>query len=92
MTENSLTIGDPIGLTVLATDPETEHSLGYFIDASNPHSVYFSVDRTSGVVSLAQAVDYDPPLSHRLLLFAVRIIIDYNISCCSIIYVALASH
>lgn len=65
-------VGSPIGVIVLATDPEAEHSVAYFIDASSTHSAFFSVGRSNGVISLAQEVDYDSPANHREFTFQVQ--------------------
>ncbi len=71
VTEN-YPVGNPVGVIVLATDPESEHSVTYFAEASDPHSAFFSVGRTNGVISLAQDVDYDPPANHREFTFRVN--------------------
>ena len=70
VTENH-SVGTPVGIIVQATDPETEHSVTYFTVAGEPHSAFFSVGRTNGIISLAQAVDYDPPANHREFTFSV---------------------
>ena len=64
-------VGTIVGITVMATDPETEHSISYFTDTRDAHSSFFSVGRTSGIVTLAQPVDYDPPSMHRQFSFRV---------------------
>lgn len=68
--ENHL-VGTTVGVTVMATDPETEHTITYFPVTSDAHSAFFFVGRTDGVITLAQAVDYDPPANHREFSFGV---------------------
>ena len=70
ITEN-FPVGNTVGITVSAPDPESAHTVGYFTEASDPHSSFFSVGRTTGVISLAQNVDYDPPANHREFTFRV---------------------
>lgn len=70
ITENH-PVGNTVGIIVVATDAETEHTISYFPDTSDPDSAFFSVGRTNGVITLAQAVDYDRPAMHRQLSFGV---------------------
>ncbi len=75
----------PVGITVVAMDAEIEHTIMYDLVVSDD-SAFFSIDRTSGVVSLAHAVDYDPPANDRSFTFNVSIVIiviivSHNSSC-----------
>jgi hypothetical protein len=70
ITENHR-IGTPTGVVLLANDAEPDHMITYFTESGDPSSAFFSVERTTGVLSLAQAVDYDPPAMHRLFTFRV---------------------
>ena len=58
-------VGTAVGITVQAMDPEVEHTVRYFTEASDAGSRFFSVDQSTGVISLDQNVDYDPPSNHR---------------------------
>ena len=64
-------VGSPVGVTVLAIDPEVEHTVTYFQNTGDADSAFFLVDQTSGMVQLAQFVDYDPPFNHRDFTFRV---------------------
>ena len=68
-------VNSSIGITVIATDAETHHNISYFLDTNPPMSdwAFFHVGRTSGAITLNQAVDYDPPSMHRELSFRVRV-------------------
>ena len=77
----SLAIGQPIGATAMATDPE-DHSVFYAISPALPDGAFFNIDETSGVISLALAVDRDPPSSQEQLMIEVRMG-KYNINSCT---------
>ena len=64
-------MGTVVGITVMATDPETEHSVEYFPETADPDSSYFLVGRTSGIITLGQSVDYDPPQNNSQFTFRV---------------------
>lgn len=64
-------LGTTIGLTVLATDPEVEHNITYFTEATDIGSRFFSVGQTTGMITLSQEVDYDVPASHMDFTFRV---------------------
>ena len=74
-------VGNPVGIIVQAADPEPHHTITYFTESSDSSSAFFSVDGTSGMVSLAHAVDYDLPARHRQFSFRVRM---YVVICLSI--------
>jgi len=64
-------VGTAIGITISATDPEG-HNIRYSINPSAAtDSALFRVDETSGMISLAQALNYDNPERHRNLSFIV---------------------
>ena len=67
----SLAVGSAIGITVSATDPEPGHTVTYFSVSTDTNSAFFHVDRSSGVITLAHAVDADPPTSHSSFSFRV---------------------
>ncbi len=54
----------------MATDPEG-HAVQFAISSTLPDGVFFNIDETSGVVTLAHAVDSDPPNNHAQLMFEV---------------------
>ena len=64
-------VGTPIGITVSATDPEVGHTVTYFTLASEADSAFFSVGQTSGVISLTNGLDADPPTGHSTFQFSV---------------------
>lgn len=70
ITENHV-VGSSVGIVVLATDAEIEHTVTYFTETTDSGSAFFSVGRTSGVITLVQAVDYDRPALHREFNFRV---------------------
>ena len=65
-------VGTAIGITVSATDPEVGHVVTYFTLANEADSAFFSVDQTSGVISLTNGIDADPPTGHSTFQFSVR--------------------
>ena len=72
-------VGTTVGVTVIATDPEAEHTITYFPVTSDAESSFFSVGRTDGIIRLAQEVDYDPPANHRE--FSFRVILSSIFDC-----------
>jgi len=75
-------VGTIIGITVQAMDPEVEHMVRYFTEVSDAGSRFFSVDQSTGVISLTQNVDYDPPSSHREFTFRASILENCLINQC----------
>lgn len=72
-------VGTRVGITLNATDiPEPEHTIGYFPETSDPDHSFFAVERTTGVITLAQPVDYDPPANHRDFSFRVSYLHNFN--------------
>ena len=68
--DEDLPVGSAIpSLIVAATDPEG-HPVHYYIDSSVPAGAYFAVNETSGLVTLAHAVDYERA-SERSFIFTV---------------------
>lgn len=65
-------VNTPVGITISASDPAEGHSVTYFAETSDAESAFVLINQISGVVTLAQAVDYDPPLNHRQFSFRVR--------------------
>lgn len=63
-------VGTMVGITVSATDQEG-HSVTYFTEVADAGSRFFSVNQNTGVISLTQNVDYDPPANHRDFTFRV---------------------
>lgn len=63
-------VGEAVGVIVEATDEEL-HGINYSIDFGFQDGSYFSVNSTSGVVTLAQSLDSDPPTGHDLFTFVV---------------------
>lgn len=64
----------PVGITVMATDREG-HGIRYSVSPSNPDAIFFSIDETTGVVSLAHAIDVDAPGISSSYNFQVRIVL-----------------
>lgn len=65
------TIDTAIGITISATDPEGHNVRYSIISSSATDSALFRVDETSGVLSLAHALNYDDPDRQRMLSFTV---------------------
>ena len=70
--DETLDVGSSIGITVSATDPEAGHTITYFTVSNDADSAFFHVGQSSGVFTLAHAVDADPPSSHSSFSFRVR--------------------
>ena len=66
-------VNSAIGITVTASDQEG-HSIQYSADTTFTDSAFFRVDRTSGAISLAHELNYDPPDNHRAFSFQVSLI------------------
>ena len=65
-------VGDPIpGLVVMATDSEG-HDISYSVVNTLGGGSFFSVDSSSGQISLAHEVDFDPPNNDQILVFQVH--------------------
>ena len=65
-------VNTPIGITVSATDPEL-HNIRYFIQSQaspTDDSEFFTVDETSGSISLVHELDYEA--GHTTLTFNVK--------------------
>ena len=67
-----LTVAAEVGVTVQATDPEG-HAVVYSIDPEFQDGNFFAVSSSSGVVTLAQSLDRDPPSGHDMFTFQVYI-------------------
>lgn len=70
-----------MGITAAATDPEG-HGVLYGISTNLPDGVFFNIDENTGVVTLAHAVDSDPPVSHTQLMFEVCLILASQCGVC----------
>ena len=64
-------IGTHTGITVVANDPEPEHTITYFPVTSDPQSVFFVVERLTGAINVGQPIDADPLPSHTVFTFGV---------------------
>ena len=61
-------IGDTVGLTASATDADVDDDITYSL-SSNPGGL-FSIDATTGVVKVANALDYETSTSHSITVLA----------------------
>lgn len=65
-------INSGIGVTVSASDAEG-HSVTYSINPNFQDGYFFSISQSSGVISLTQSLDRDPPFGHDSFTFQVYI-------------------
>ena len=61
-------VGTTVGVTVLATDPETADTVSYSLD--DDAGGRFAVDSVTGVVSVAGALDHETAASHTIVVRA----------------------
>lgn len=59
-------VGDPL-ITMAAIDPDTSETIQYSI---NPASSEFSVDPTSGIISLKSPLDYETASTYNVVVYA----------------------
>lgn len=69
----SLAVGSAIGISAQATDPDGD-TLTYYFKDGDGHAVQtlgnFTIDASTGVVTLASALDYETATSHTLTVYA----------------------
>ena len=63
-------VGQEVGVTVMATDIEG-HEIHYSIHPGYTDGEFFTINETSGIITLALSLDSDPPNSHDSFSFNV---------------------
>nr|WP_275441553.1 cadherin domain-containing protein [Psychrobium sp. MM17-31] len=64
------TVGTTVGITALATDQDEDDSVTYALSAADEAAGLFAIDATSGVVTVAGALDHETAPSHTVTVIA----------------------